>query len=73
LKFKSEVASIFLKFKSKVENECDYKIQTLRYDNGKDYNSHKLNLFCDEARKEHQLTTPYTLEQNGASKRKIDL
>ncbi|KAA3467511.1 Retrovirus-related Pol polyprotein from transposon TNT 1-94 [Gossypium australe] len=37
-----------------------YKIQALRSDNGKEYISDQLNLFCEEVGIEHQLTTPYT-------------
>ena len=70
LKFKSEVGKFFWKFKAKVENESGCKIQTLRSDNGKEYTSHQFNSFCEEAGIEHQLTSPYTLEQNGVSERR---
>ncbi|KAA0061160.1 Retrovirus-related Pol polyprotein from transposon TNT 1-94 [Cucumis melo var. makuwa] len=37
LKFKSEVAYVFWKFKARVENESGCKIKIVRYDNGKEY------------------------------------
>ena len=70
LKFKSEVAGIFWKFKKMVENQSGCKIQSIRSDNGKEYTSATFNLFCEEAGIVHQLTTPYTPEQNGVSERR---
>ena len=70
LKFKSEVRNIFWKFKAKVENESNCKIQTLRFDNGKEYTSHQFNSFCEEEGIKCQLTAPYTPEQNGVSERR---
>lgn len=65
LKFKSEEAQIFWKFKARVKNENGCKIQTLRSDNGKEYTSVDFNKFCEDVGIEHQLTTPYTPQQNG--------
>lgn len=42
----------------------------MRYDNGKEYTSVEFDLFCEEAGIEHQLTAPYTPEQNGVSERR---
>ena len=53
-----------------VETKSGSKIQFLRSDNGKEYTSAQFNLFCEEAGIEHQLTAPYTLEQNGVSERR---
>ena len=53
-----------------MENESNYKIQTLRSDNGKEYISHQFNSFCEEEGIKCQLTTPYTLEQNRVSERR---
>ncbi|KAL4282230.1 hypothetical protein GQ457_03G037800 [Hibiscus cannabinus] len=61
---------VFWKFKKMVENQSDYKIQALRSDNGREYTSTKFDLFCEEAGIEHQLTVPYTPEQNGVSERR---
>jgi len=70
LKFKHEVAGVFLKFKKMVESQSGSKIQFLRFDNGKEYTSAQFNLFCEEAGIEHQLTAPYTPEQNGVNERR---
>ena len=70
LKFKHEVAGVFMKFKNMVETQSGCNIQFLRSDNGKEYTSTKFNQLCEEAGIEHQLTTLYTLEQNGVSERR---
>ena len=70
MRFKSEVAEVFWRFKTWIENRCDCKIQVIRSDNGKEYVSDQFNSFCEEAGIEHQLTTPYTPQQNGVVERK---
>ena len=70
LKFKSEIAGEFWKFKQWIETQSGHKIQALRSDNGKEYTSNQFNLFCEEAGIVHQLTAPYTPQQNGVSERK---
>ncbi|XP_022929937.1 uncharacterized protein LOC111436393 [Cucurbita moschata] len=65
-----DVAGVFWKFKAKVENEGACLIQTVRSDNGKEYTSETFNRFCEEAGIEHNLTTPYTPQQNGVSVRR---
>ena len=42
----------------------------LRSNNGIEYTSEKFNKFCEDAGIEHQLTTPYTPQQNGVVERK---
>ncbi|KAG8493422.1 hypothetical protein CXB51_010995 [Gossypium anomalum] len=70
LKNKSEVASVFWKFKAVVETETGCKLKTLRSDNGTEYTSAQFQAFCDEAGIKHQLTNIYTPQQNGFSERK---
>ena len=53
-----------------IENQSGCTIQMLRSDNGKEYTSNKFNQFCEEAGIEHQLTSPYTPQQNGVNERK---
>ena len=70
LKFKSEVANVFWKYKAWVENQSGCRIQKIRSDNGKEYINDTFDKFCKEAGIEHQLTAPYTPQQNGVSERK---
>ncbi|KAL4016732.1 hypothetical protein IC575_024389 [Cucumis melo] len=70
LKFKSEVAHVFWKFKTRVENESGCKIQMVRSDNGKEYVSAEFDKFCEDSGIKHQLTAPYTPQQNGVSERR---
>ncbi|GKV37176.1 hypothetical protein SLEP1_g45235 [Rubroshorea leprosula] len=66
LKHKSEVFDIFIKFKASVENECGLNIKTLRSDNAAEYTSHRFQQFLQHHGIHHQLTIPYTPQQNGA-------
>ena len=70
MKFKSEVVDIFWKFKAWAENQSKCKMQVIRSDNGTEYTLEKFNKFCEDADIEHQLTTPYTPQQNGVVERK---
>ena len=70
MKFKSEVADIFMKFKAWVETQSESKMQVIRSDNGTEYTCEKFNKFCEDAGIEHQLTAPYTPQQNGVVERK---
>ena len=45
-------------------------MQKIRSDNGKEYTNEIFDKFCEEAGIEHQLTTPYSPQQNGVSERK---
>ena len=64
------MAQVFWKFKARVDNESGCKIQIVRSDNGKEYTSVQFNKFCEDAGIEHQLTAPYTPQQNGVSERR---
>lgn len=67
---KSEVFSIFKKFKSLVERQSDNFIKCLRSNRGKEYTSKQFDKFCEDEGMERQLTVGYTPQQNGVSKRK---
>ncbi|KAL4020423.1 hypothetical protein IC575_019199 [Cucumis melo] len=54
----------------KVENESGCKIQMVRSDNGKEYVSAEFDKFCEDSGIKHQLTAPYTPQQNGVSERR---
>ncbi|KAL4035165.1 hypothetical protein IC575_003845 [Cucumis melo] len=66
----AEAAHVFWKFKARVENESDCKIQIVRSDNGKEYVSAEFNKFCEDSGIKHQLIAPYTPQQNGVSEKR---
>ena len=70
MRHKSEVSSIFKRFKAMVENQSDEKIKILRSDRGTEYNSNEFETFCAVAGIEQQTTVRYTPQQNGVSERK---
>jgi hypothetical protein len=61
---------MFSNFKKMVETQCGQKIKKLRTDNGGEYTSKEFSVFCQEAGIVHQLTVPYSPQQNGVSERK---
>ncbi|RVW84529.1 Retrovirus-related Pol polyprotein from transposon TNT 1-94 [Vitis vinifera] len=69
-KQKSEVFSIFKKFKSFVEKQSGCYIKTLRSDRGMEYTSSQFGNFCEDEGVERQLTVAYTPQQNGVVERK---
>ena len=70
MKQKSEVLSIFKKFKSFVEKQSGCYIKTLRSDRGMEYTSSQFGNFCEDEGVERQLTIAYTPQQNGVVERK---
>ncbi|RVX14481.1 Retrovirus-related Pol polyprotein from transposon RE1 [Vitis vinifera] len=48
------------------------KMHKIRSDNGKEYTNEIFYKFCEEAGIEHQLTAPYTPQQNGVKRDKLD-
>lgn len=69
LKSKSEVYENFVEFKQLVENETGKKIKTLRSDNGTEFVNNKMNSYLKSNGIRHELTVPYTPEQNGVAER----
>ncbi|RVW83943.1 Retrovirus-related Pol polyprotein from transposon RE1 [Vitis vinifera] len=70
MKQKSEVFSIFKKFKSFVEKQSGCYIKTLRSDRGMECTSSQFGNFCEDEGVERQLTIAYTPQQNGVVERK---
>ncbi|WJZ92889.1 hypothetical protein VitviT2T_011862 [Vitis vinifera] len=70
LKTKSQVLSMFKSFKKMVETQSGQNVKVLRTDNGGEYTSKEFRVFCQEAGIVHQLTAPYSPQQNGVSERK---
>ncbi|MCO5594006.1 hypothetical protein L7F22_048025 [Adiantum nelumboides] len=70
LKQKSEVLTHFQHYKTFVERQLNKSLRNLRTDNGDEYVS---NAFKDNCMQEgifHQLTVPYSPQQNGVAERK---
>ncbi|KAL3523116.1 hypothetical protein ACH5RR_015950 [Cinchona calisaya] len=67
LKAKSELYTMFKKFKNYVENQSNLNIKTLRSDNGTEYNSRQPDKFCSDKGIVHRLTVTYTPQQNSVS------
>jgi transposase InsO family protein len=53
-----------------VERQSDCLIKKLRSDRGGEYKTKEFEKFCEDIGLERQLTTRYTLEQNGLAERK---
>ena len=70
LKHKSDVFSVFLHFKSLVENQFNTKIKALRSYGGGEFVNKKFKAFCLDNGISYQLSCPYTLQQNEVSERK---
>ncbi|CAL2255037.1 unnamed protein product [Prunus armeniaca] len=70
LRYKSEVFSVFKKFKAMVELQSGYKLKKLRSDRGGEYTSTEFSKFCDDMGMERQLTVAHSPQQNGVAERK---
>uniref|UniRef100_A0A0A1WFC7 Retrovirus-related Pol polyprotein from transposon TNT 1-94 n=1 Tax=Zeugodacus cucurbitae TaxID=28588 RepID=A0A0A1WFC7_ZEUCU len=69
LKTKDQVFENFKLFKAMVELQTGSKIKTLRTDNGREYVNNNFKRFLGECGIRHQLTVPYTPQQNGVAER----
>ena len=65
IKAKSQVCSVFKKFKLMVENSSGHKVRTLRTDRGGEFLSNAFRSLCEEWGINRHLTPPYTPQQNG--------
>ncbi|KAJ4728947.1 Retrovirus-related Pol polyprotein from transposon TNT 1-94 [Melia azedarach] len=70
MNIKSQAFSCFKKFKSLAETQSGVKVKKLRTNNGKEYISNEFDKFCEDAGIQHQLTVPYSPQQNGVCERK---
>lgn len=70
LKHKSEVPTVFSHFKTHIENFLSKHIKVLRTDAGGEFISTKFRNFLAHNGIIHQVSYPYTSEQNGVTKRK---
>ena len=69
LRKKSEYLTVFKEFKTASELETGYKIKIIRTDNAKELVSTDFESFLKDQGIKHQLTVPYTPEQNGVAER----
>ena len=69
LKQKSEVFAKFTEFEAITANDFEYKIGRLRTDNGGEYISSECEEYLKSKQISHEVTVPYTSEQNGMAKR----
>jgi len=69
LKHRSEVSAKFKEFEAITTNDCGYKIEALRTDNGGEYISNEFKDYLKSRGIRHELTVPYTPEQNGVAER----
>jgi hypothetical protein len=69
LKNKSDVFDHFVEFKAYIEKQTDEKIKMVRTDNGKEYVNQDFIKFCKKHGIVHELTVPYTPQQNGVAER----
>jgi hypothetical protein len=69
IKTKDQAFSKFCEFKAQVENETGLRIKTLRTDGGGEYINTCFNTYLKECGIRHQVTAPYTPQQNGVAER----
>lgn len=69
LRQKSDVINKFIEFKVMVERQTERKIKIMRTDNGGEYLNEEFNVFFKANGIIHQLTCPYTAQQNGTAER----
>ena len=61
---------MLLRFKAAAEKESSCNLKILRSDNGGEFTSHKFEEYLVKEGIKHQLTVPYTSQQNGVSERR---
>lgn len=66
---KDEVKKYIKDFVNMVENECEQTVKVIRSDNGTEYCNRDVSLFFRDRGIKHQLTTPYSPQQNGVAER----
>jgi transposase InsO family protein len=70
LQDKSEANGIVKKFIRRVQNEFKLKVKNIRSDNGSEFRNTQAEQFLDEEGIKHELSAPYTPQQNGIVERK---
>jgi transposase InsO family protein len=70
LQDKSEAKGIVKKFIRRVQHEFELKVKNIRSDNGSEFRNTQVEEFLDEEGIKHELSAPYTPQQNGIVERK---
>jgi transposase InsO family protein len=70
LQDKSEEKGIVKKFIRRVQNEFELKVKNIRSDNSSEFRNTQVEEFPDEEGIKHELSAPYTPQQNGIIERK---
>jgi transposase InsO family protein len=68
---KSDVFSIFVKFKTLAENQFSFHIRKRQYDRGGEYASLQFQSFLSQHGKLYRKTCPHTSQHNGVAERKL--
>lgn len=71
LKNKCDVLDYFKKYNSKIKNLFSHGVRILHTDNGGEYTSKVFKEYLESEGILHELTAPYTPEQNGRAEREI--
>jgi transposase InsO family protein len=69
-KDKSKVHEIFKKYATRAQNEFDVKIKRVTSDNGTEFKNINIKDYLDGEGIDHELSVPYTPQQNGIVERK---
>jgi hypothetical protein len=70
LQDKSEAKGVVKKFIRRVQNEFELKVKNIRSDNGSEFRNTQVEEFLDEEGIKHELSAPYTPQENGTVERK---
>ena len=68
--YKHEVQEVFKRFSSRASTNFGVKIKHIRSDNGTEFKNSGLDDYLDELGITHELSAPYTPQQNGVVERK---
>src|SRR3954469_20620359 len=68
--YKTEVQEVFKRFSSRASTNFGVKIKHIRSDNGTEFKNSGLDDYLDELGITHELSDPYTPQQNGVVERK---
>lgn len=71
IKNKSDVLNCFIKYNAKIKTKFMHSVRTLHSDNGGEYKNVEFKEYLESEGITHELTAPYTPEQNGRAEREM--